>query len=152
MYSSSINSAMKILFSSGSFELSILGYSSEGANWRDRNNLLCRFSTNWRQQSDSQSVPLKTWEVNRLLSGLRSLWNRAASHIDFTFSEPGLSVEATALPNEKYRLQIQLDHALRPSWHSYPDFPVELNMLLNRTQLQEAIRDLSGQLASYPER
>lgn len=143
---------MKFLSSSGSFELSILGYGSEVTNWRERNNLLCRFSTNWRQQTDSQSVPLKTWEVNRLLTGLRSLWSRAVSHVDFTFSEPGLSVEATALPNEKYRLQIQLDHALTPSWHRYPDFPMELSMLLNRVQLQEAIRDLSGQLASYPER
>lgn len=143
---------MKLLSPSGSFELSILGYSSEIANWRERNNLLCRFSTNWRQQTDSQSAPLKTWEVNRLLNGLRSLWSRAVSHVGFTFSEPGLSVEATALPDEKYRLQIQLDHTLTPSWHRYPDFPVELNMLLNRAQLQEAIRDLSGELASYPER
>lgn len=143
---------MKLLSSSGSFELSILGYGSDVANWRERNNLLCRFSTNWRQQTDSQSVPLKTWEVKRLLNGLKSLWNRAANRIDLTFSEPGISVEACALPNEKYRLQIQLDHALRPSWHTYPDFPLEMNLLLNRTQLQEAINELSGQLASYPER
>lgn len=143
---------MKLLSSSGSFELSILGYGNEVATWHERNNLLCRFSTNWRQQTDSQSVPLKTWEVNRLINGLKSLWSRAVNHIDFTFSEPGLSVEATALSNEKYQLQIQLDYGLAPSWHSYPNFPVELNVLLNRTQLQEAIQDLSGQLASYPER
>lgn len=143
---------MKLLSSSGSFELSILGYDSEVAHWREPNKLLCRFSTNWRQQTDSQSVPLKNWEVSRLLNGLRSLWNRAVTHIDFTFSEPGLSVEATALPNEKYRLQIQLDRGLTPAWHVYPDFPMELDVLLNRTQLQEAIRDLSAELASYPER
>jgi hypothetical protein len=143
---------MKFLSSSGSFELSILGYGSEVANWRERNKLLCRFSTKWRQQTDSQSAPLKTWEVNRLLNGLRSLWSKAVSRIDFTFSEPGLSVEATALPDEKYQLQIQLDHSLTPSWHSYPDFPLELNLMLSRAQLQEAIRDLSGQLDSYPER
>lgn len=143
---------MKLSSSSGSFELSILGYGSEVASWRERNNLLCRFSTNWRQQTDSHSVPLKTWEVSRLVNGLRSLWNRAVNHIDFTFSVPGLSVEATALPNEKYQLQIQLDHGLTPSWHGYPGFPVELNVLLNRAQLQEAIQDLSSQLASYPER
>lgn len=143
---------MKLLSSYGSFELSILGYGNEVASWHGQNSLLCRFSTNWRQQSDTQSVPLKTWEVSRLVNGLRSLWNRAVSHIDFTFSEPGLSVEATALPNEKYQLQIQLDHQLTPSWHSYPGFPVELNVLLNRAQLQEAIQDLSNQLASYPER
>ena len=143
---------MKLLSSSGSFELSILGYGSEVTNWRERNSLLCRFSTKWRQQTDSQAVPLKTWEVNRLLTGLRSLWSRAVSHVDVTFSEPGLSVEATALPDENYELQIQLDHALTPSWHGYPDFPVAISLLLSRMQLQEAIRDLSGQLASYPER
>ena len=143
---------MKLLSSSGSFELSILGYSSDVATWHERNKLLCRFSTNWRQQTDSQSVPLKTWEVSRLLNGLRLLWNRTVSHIDFTFSEPGLSVEASVLPNEKYRLQIQLDHGLTPSWHPYPDFPMELDVLLSRVQLQQAIRDLSSELASYPER
>ena len=143
---------MKLLSSSGSFELSILGYGNEVSTWHERNNLLCRFSTKWRQQTDSQSVPLKTWEVSRLVNGLKSLWSRTVNRIDFTFSEPGLSVEAIALSNEKYQLQIQLDHGLTPSWHSYPGFPVELNVLLNRTQLQEAIQDLSNQLASYPER
>lgn len=143
---------MKIFSPSGSFELSILGYGSEVTNWHERNKLLCRFSTKWRQQADSQSLPLKRWEVKRLLNGLRSLWSRAVSHVDFTFPEPGLSVEATALPNESYQVQIQLDHALTPSWNTYPDFPVELNMLLDRAQLQEVIQDLSGELASYPER
>lgn len=143
---------MKLSSSSGSFEFSILGYGSKTANWRERNNLLCRVSTIWRQQHDSRATPLQTWEVRRLVSGLRSLWNKAVNHITLTFSEPGLSVEATALPNDKYRLQIQLDHSLIPAWHAYPDFPVEMDMLLNRSELQEAIQDLSVQLASYPER
>ncbi len=143
---------MKLSSPSGFFELSIVGYGKKSANWRDRNRLQCRFSTLWRQQSDIQSAPLQTWEVKRLLSGLRSLWNKAARHIDVTFSEPGLSVEATALPGDKYRLQIQLNHALTPSWHLYPDFPMEMDLLLNRNQLQEAIQDLSGELATYPER
>jgi len=143
---------MKFISPAGSFEFSILGYGNKTTNWRDRNNLRCRVSTFWRQQHDSQATPLQTWEVSRILSGLRSLWNKAANHVVLTFSEPGLSLEATALPGEKYRLQIQLDHALTPSWHAYPDFPLEMDLLLNRNQLQEAIQDLSGQLASYPER
>ncbi|QJW91304.1 hypothetical protein HNV11_18940 [Spirosoma taeanense] len=143
---------MKFISPSGSFEFSILGYGTKTTNWRERNNLLCQVSTIWRQQHDSQAAPLQTWEVGRLLSGLRSLWSKAANHVALTFSEPGLSLEATALPNDKYRLQIQLDHALTPVWHRYPDFPVELEMMLSRTQLQDAIRDLSGQLATYPER
>ena len=143
---------MKLISSTGSFEFSILGYGSKTTNWRERNNLRCRVSTIWRQQHDSQATPLQTWEVRRLLSGLRSLWNKAANHVTMTFAEPGLSVEATALPGDNYKLQIQLDHSLTPSWHAYPDFPLEMNMMLNRSQLDEAIKDLSGQLATYPER
>ena len=149
---SSIQQLMKLLSPSCSFELSILGYGSDVTNWRERNSLLCRLSTKWSQKTDSQSLPMKTWEVKRLLNALKLLWNKAANHIDVTFAEPGLSVEATALPDDRYRLQIQLDHALTPAWHSYPDFPVELDLLLDRSQLQAAIGELSGQLASYPER
>jgi hypothetical protein len=143
---------MKFNAATGSFELSILGYGKKMAGWRDRNCLQCQVSTLWRQQTDTQSAPLHTWEINRLLNGLRSLWNKAASHITLTFAEPGLSLEATALPDGRYRLQIQLDRTLTPAWHTYPDFPVELDMQLSRGQLQEAIQDLSGQLANYPER
>lgn len=146
---------MKFVSSSGSldsFELAILGYGKATNTWRDRNRLLCRFSTFCRQKSDTQSFPLQTWEVKRLLSGLRSIWNRATNHVALTFSEPGLSVEAKALPDDNYRLQIQLDHALTPSWHTYPDFPMEMDILLSRTQLQEAIQELSGQVETYPER
>ncbi|RIV24914.1 hypothetical protein DYU11_06235 [Fibrisoma montanum] len=143
---------MKFISPTGSFELSILGYGNTSANWRDRNNLRCRISTIWRHQKDTQSTPLQTWEIGRLLDGLRSLRNKVVNHLALTFSEPGLSVEATALPNDLYRLQIQLDHTLTPSWHTYPDFPVEMDLLLTPSQLQEAISDLSGELASYPER
>ena len=143
---------MKLISSSGSFEFSIVGYGTDTTNWRGRNNLLCRISTIWRQQRDSQATPLQTWEVSRLLNGLRSLWSQAVNHITLTFSEPGLSLEAIALSNDRYRFRIQLDHALTPAWHTYPDFPVQMDMVLDRGELQEAIQDLSGQLASYPER
>lgn len=146
---------MKLVSSTGSpdsFELAILGYGKVTNCWRDRNRLQCRFSTSWRQKADTQSAPLQTWEVKRLLSNLRSLWSRATDHITLTFSEPGLSVDAKALPDDQYQLQIQLDHALTPSWHAYPDFPMEIDLLLSRHQLQEAIQDLSGQIDTYPER
>jgi hypothetical protein len=135
-----------------SFELAILGYSKATSTWRDRNRLQCRFSTSWRQKADTQLARLQTWEVKRLLSGLRSLWNRATNHVTLTFSEPGLSMEAQALPDEHFRLQIQLDHDLTPSWHIYPDFPMEMDILLSRNQLQDAIQELSGQVEIYPER
>jgi hypothetical protein len=143
---------MKLISPAASFELSIVGYSQKTANWRDRNKLQCRFSTFWGQKGDTQSLPLQTWEISRLLTNLRSLSNKVVNRIDLTFSEPGLSVEAVTLPNGNYRLQIQLDHALTPSWHTYPDFPMEMDMVLTRNQLQEAIQSLSEQLASYPER
>ncbi|GAB4049954.1 WapI family immunity protein [Spirosoma foliorum] len=146
---------MKFVSSSGSansFELAILGYSKATKTWRDRNRLQCRFSTLWGQQSDTQSAPLQTWEIKRLLVGLRSLWNKATNHVTLTFSEPGLSMEAKALSDDKYCLQIQLDHSLAPSWHNYPDFPMEMDIHLNRNQLQEAIQELSGQMDTFPER
>lgn len=146
---------MKFISSSGSpdsFELAILGYGNTTSTWRDRNRLQCRFSTIWRQKADIQSALLQTWEIKRLLSGLRLLWDKASSHVALKFSEPGLSMEAKALPDDKYRLQIQLDHALTPSWHTYPDFPIEMDILLSRAQLQEAIQELSGQIEAYPER
>ncbi len=146
---------MKFVSSSDSldsFEFSILGYGNATTTWRDRNRLQCRFSTFWRQNADTQSARLHTWEVKRLLSGLRSLWNKATTHVALTFSEPGLSMAAKALPDDKYRLQIQLGHNLTPSWHTYPDFPLEMDILLSRNQLQEAILELSGQVETYPER
>lgn len=146
---------MKFVSSSGnlhSFELAILGYGKTTTTWRDRNRLQCRFSTLWGQKADTQSAPLQTWEIKRLLVELRSLWNKATNHVTLTFSEPGLSMEAKALADDKYRLQIQLDHSLAPSWHAYPDFPMEMDIQLNRNQLQEAIQELSGQLATFPER
>ncbi|MFD2932995.1 WapI family immunity protein [Spirosoma flavum] len=146
---------MKFVSSSDSpdsFELAILGYGKTTSNWRDRNRLQCRFSTLWGQKTDIQSARLHTWEVKRLLSGLRSLWNKATNHVALTFSEPGLSLDAKALPDDKYRLQIQLGHNLTPAWHTYPDFPVEMDILLSRNQLQEAIQELSGQVDTYPER
>jgi hypothetical protein len=138
--------------SSDSFELAILGYGKATTTWRDRNRLQCRFSTFWRQKADTQSARLHTWEVKRLLAGLRSLWNKASTHVALRFSEPGLSMDAKALPDDKYRLQIQLGHNLTPSWHTYPDFPLEVDILLSRNQLQEAIQELSGQIETYPER
>ncbi|AKD56772.1 WapI family immunity protein [Spirosoma radiotolerans] len=135
-----------------SFEFAILGYGQATKSWRDRNRLQCRFSTFWRQQTDTQSARLHTWEVKRLLTGLRSLWNKATNHVALTFSEPGLSMHAKALSDDSYRLQIQLGHDLTPAWHEYPDFPVEMDIVLSRTQLQEAIQELSGQIETYPER
>ena len=146
---------MKFVSSSNSidsFELAILGYSQTTKNWRDRNRLQCQFSTFWRHKADTQLALLQTWEVKRLLSSLRSLWNNAANHVALTFSEPGLSVAANSLPDGKYRLQIQLDKALTPSWNKYPDFPVEMDILLTPAQLQEAIQELTGQMEIYPER
>lgn len=146
---------MKFISSSDSrdsFELAILGYIKTDKTWRDRNRLQCRFSTFWNQKADSQSFPVHTWEVKRLLQGLHSLGNQSASHMAMTFAEPGLSLEAKALSDGKYRLQIQLDHSLTPSWHAYPDFPMEMNILLNQSQLQDVIKELSGQVATYPER
>lgn len=146
---------MKFVSSSNSldsFELAILGYAKKTTTWRDRNRLQCRFSMLWRQQTDTQLARLHTWEVKRLLVGLRSLWNKATNHVALTFSEPGLSMAAKALPDDNYRLQIQLGHDLAPSWHAYPDFPLEMDILLSRTQLQEAIQELSGQVDTYPER
>ncbi|QKZ15308.1 hypothetical protein [Spirosoma sp. KUDC1026] len=143
---------MKLSSSTGTFELAILGYGHKSSNWRDRNRLQCQVSTNWLKQVDSQSAPLQTWEVGRLLSGLRSLWDKATTHLVMTFAESGLSLEAIAMPNDKYRLQIQLNNALMPNWHAYPDFPLQMDMLLNRPQLQAAINDLASQAAIYPER
>lgn len=146
---------MKFISSSNSldsFELAILGYGKASTTWRDRNRLQCRFSTFWKQKADTQSAPLHTWELKRLLSGLRLLWSKTTNHVAVTFSEPGLSVEAKALPNDQFCLQIQLDRALTPAWHTYPDFPMEMDLFLSRNQLQEAIQDLSGAVASYPER
>ncbi|WP_020595231.1 WapI family immunity protein [Spirosoma panaciterrae] len=146
---------MKFVSSTGSpdsFELAIVGYGNVTTTWRDRNRLQCRFSTFWRQKADTRSALLQTWEVKRLLVGLRSLWAKASNHITLNFSQPGFSVEAKALSNDEYRLQIQLNHELTPAWHTYPDFPMEMDILLNRNQLQEAIQDLSGQVDTYPER
>lgn len=143
---------MKLISSTGSFELSIKGYGVKGSSWRDRNSLLCELSTEFQKQLYTQSAPLQTWEIKRLINGLKLLWNRAIPHVTVSFTEPGLNVEASSLPNEQYRLQIQLDHALIPSWHPYPEFPLLLDVTLTRFQLREVIRDLGRQLALFPER
>ncbi|MFC5408673.1 hypothetical protein ACFPMF_05105 [Larkinella bovis] len=143
---------MKLKSSTGSFELSIKGYGVKGTSWRDRNSLLCELSTEWQKEIYTQSAPLQTWEIKRLINGLKLLWNRAIPHLTVSFSEPGLNVEASSLPNELYLLQIQLDHTLMPDWHPYPEFPVLLDITLTRYQLREAIRDLVSQLALFPER
>ncbi len=146
---------MKFTSSSDSiatFELAILGYSATTKTWRDRNRLQCRFSTLWGQKSDTHSAPLQTWEVRRLLSGLQLLWAKATNHLTLTFPQPGLSLDAMGLPNDAFRLQIQLDHDLTPPWHKYPDFPMEMAIFLSRAQLQEAIQELADQVDSYPER
>jgi hypothetical protein len=39
-----------------------------------------------------------------------------------------------------------------PNWHSYPDFPLQMDMLLSHSQLQTAISDLARQADTYPER
>lgn len=143
---------MKLSSSTGSFELQIIGYGVKGSGWRDRNSLLCELSTEWQQKLYKQSAPLQTWEIKRLINGLKLLGNRAINHVTVSFAEPGLNVEAAALPNEQYHLQIQLDHALTPSWHPYPDFPLLMDITLTRFQLREAIRDLVRQLALFPER
>ncbi|MGM9508257.1 WapI family immunity protein [Larkinella sp. GY13] len=143
---------MKLKSSTGSFELSIKGYGVKATNWRERNSLLCELSTEWQKESYTQSAPLQTYEIKRLINGLKLLWSRAINHVTVSFSEPGLNVEASSLPNEQYRLQIQLDGTLTPSWHPYPDFPLLMDVTLTRFQLREAIRDLVNQLALFPER
>jgi len=143
---------MKLASSLGSFELSILGYSQQGSNWRERNNLHCQVSTLWQKHTDTQTTPLQTYELSRLLTGLQALSSRKSSHISMNFSEPGLSVDISLLPNQSYLFQIQLDHGLTPSWNAYPDFPVEMDMTLTRSQLQDVISQLSKQLDAFPER
>ncbi len=143
---------MKLASSLGSFELSILGYSQQGSNWRGRNNLNCRVSTLWQKNTDTQTAPLQTYELARLLTDLEALLSRRTSRISTNFAEPGLSVDISALPNQTYACQIQLDHDLTPSWNAYPDFPVEMSMVLTRIQLEEVISQLSRQLAAFPER
>lgn len=143
---------MKLASSLGSFELSILGYGQQGTNWRDRNNLQCQVSTLWQTQEDTQTTPLQTYELSRLLLGLQALSTHKTKHIAINFSEPGLSVDILTLSNQQFLFQIQLDHALTPSWNTYPDFPVEMEMTLNQYQLQEVINQLRGQLSAFPER
>jgi hypothetical protein len=143
---------MKISSSTGTFELAILGYGQKSAHWRDRNRLQCQVVTSWQKQADTKATPLQTWEVSRLLRGLRSLWDKASTNLVMTFAESGLSLEAVAMPNNKYRLQIQLNNKLMPKWHIYPDFPLQMDMLLSRSQLQVAISDLARQADTYPER
>ncbi|OIN59627.1 WapI family immunity protein [Arsenicibacter rosenii] len=143
---------MKLASSLGSFELSILGYSQQGTNWRDRNNLNCRVSTLWQKNTDTQTAPLQTYELARLLTDLQALLYRKINRISTNFSEPGLSVDISVLPNQTYSCQIQLDHDLTPSWNTYPDFPVEMNMILTRAQLEEMVNQLSRQLTAFPER
>lgn len=137
---------------SGTFQLSILGYGEQSGGWRDRNVLRCLVSTKWATRSDSQNAPLQTYDVHRLLGGLKSVWKRVSRHLTITFPQPGLSFDVTALPNEQYRLQVQFSNGLLPAWHPYPDFPLEMDLTLSREQLGDAIQALSGELASYPER
>ncbi len=145
---------MTINATTGSFGLSILGYETKTNNtcWRDRNSLRCEVSTDWQEQRDTQAAPLRIWELDRLLNGLHALWNRATTHLSLTFAEPGLSMDVTTLPQNQYRLRVQLDHALTPAWHRYPGFPVELDLTLTRRQLRQAIKELTGELAHFPER
>ncbi len=142
---------MKLNTSTGSFELSIMGYAAQAANSRERSSLSCRISTMWRQQADTQAAPMRTWEVQRLANVLKSLWSKATNRVSMSFAEPGLAVEGVALPNNQYRLRIQFGQSITPTWHPYPDFPLEMDMLLSRNQLEKAIQDLSAQLDTYPE-
>lgn len=143
---------MKLNSTTGSFELLIKGYGIKTSNWRDRNSLLCELSTECQAESCRQSAPLQTWEIRQLINNLKQLWNRASNHVTVSFAEPGLNMEASSLPNGNYHLQIQLDHALTPTWHPYPDFPLQMDVTLTRFQLREAIKDLARQLSLYPER
>ncbi len=143
---------MKLNSSTSSFELSINGYTAQTANWRERNSLSCNISTMWRQQRDTQAAPMHTWEVRRLVNVMKSLWSKAANRASMSFASPGLAVDGVALPNDQYRLHFQFSQSITPAWHPYPDFPLEMDMLLSHKQLQEAIQELSTQLAIYPER
>ncbi|MGV3560621.1 WapI family immunity protein [Larkinella arboricola] len=143
---------MKLNSTTGSFELLIKGYGLKATNWRERNSLLCELSTERQHERCKRSAPLQTYEIRQLINNLKQLWNRASNHVTVSFAEPGLNMEASSLPNGNYHLQIQLDHSLTPTWHPYPDFPLQLNVTLTRFQLREAIRDLARQLSLFPER
>ncbi|MGA0560549.1 WapI family immunity protein [Larkinella sp. VNQ87] len=143
---------MKLKSNTGSFQLSIKGYGVKGTHWRDRNSLQCELSTEWQKQFHTQLAPLQTWEIKRLINGLKLLVSRAVNHVTISFNEPGLNVEAKSLSNESFHLQIQLDHSMAPSWHPYPDFPLLVDVTLTRIQLRDIIRDLVRQLALFPER
>jgi hypothetical protein len=143
---------VKLNYSTGSFELLIKGYNRRTAHWRERNSLSCELLTHSQKTTHRQLAALQTWELKRLIDGLKLVWNRTVGHQTMTFAEPGLSVDATAMPNQHYQVAVQLDHALAPSWHPYPDFPLQLNSLLTHQQLSDAIQDLTQQLALFPER
>ena len=144
---------MKFISPTDSFELAILSYGNQTRNWRDRNHLNCRVLASWQHQPISdQSTPLQTWEVSRLLDGLQSLLNQTTTYVNLTTAESGLSVEVSALPGDAYRVQVQLNQALTPCWHIYPDFPVEMNMTLSRWQLSQAAQELAGEIAQFPQR
>lgn len=143
---------MKLVSPLYSFELSILGYGQNNTNWRDRNNLRCEIATFWKKQGDRQSAPLQTYDLSRLLVSLEQLRLKRTAHVTCTLSDQDLSVDIYALTGDKYKFQIQLNRSLTPNWHPYPDFPLEMDMVLNETQFNDLISDLSNQLAVYPER
>jgi|GEM_PF-1626367 len=139
---------MKISSSTGSFELRIQGYGPKEIHGRERHSLLCELSTQREERTFIQQTPLKTWEINRLLNGLRLLSKRVVTHQTLTLAQPGVSVNARALPDQQYQVLILLTNPQTPSWYPYPESGCLMDATLSRQQLKEAIKDLSRQLAS----
>lgn len=137
------------------FELNVLDYEyPAGTTHRtDRNLLLVGFRVGWHHNQTAKTGPiLLTWELDSLIKWLGQIRDAGRLAPRLAFSEPCLAFECLSASANEFILQIQLAQEATPPWHSDPQQPFWLPIVVTANQISEAIQQLKLQAAIFPVR
>ena len=144
---------MKLTGPEGGFELNILDYEcSDSPYFMDRNWLIVSLKTRYQNNECVRTAPiLSTWEVELLLTWMRSVASGHEISPKLTFVEPALGFSNVSSGHGNYQFRIKLGSDARPKWQSNAT-PFYLPVAPDKRELQGAIQDLEQQLRRFPVR
>ena len=133
--------------------MNILDYEcSDSPYFMDRNWLIVSLKTKYQNNECVRTAPiLSTWEIELLLTWMRSVASGHEISPKLTFVEPALGFNNVSSGQGNYQFRIKLGSDALPKWQANA-MPFYLPVAPDKRELQGAIRDLEQQLRRFPVR
>lgn len=146
---------MRLTSTRSSLELTILDYDVPHgqADPTERNVLLISLLVTWHQNQSIRIAPiLLTWEVVELRHWLQHLITHPQPLSRLHFSEPCFGIECLSAVKGEYLLQVFMKHEVAPDWHYDVELPFWLPIIVDESQVRQAIAYLAAQSRVFPVR